>query len=166
MSHNQTLSPGELIDGKYRVTSLLRMFKSGNWYRVTDGSGRNLMLEFINLASMPPGAFDDSGELLQTILLRSLNHPQVPAFQDLGETVLGNERFAYLVFDFVPGETVREKVAREGAMSAFKISPLMCELLDVVGYLHSRPEPLIHNGISLDSIVIDYSGNKETPRLG
>lgn len=145
-------------------------FPSGNnsfaqSYRAKDTSGKIVRLDLINLASLPSSYFDENGKLLQLNLLKQINHNNIPKLLNEGETIIEKQKFAFLAYEFVSGETLTERLKREATLSPYTAIPILIELLEAIGYLHNQTEPVIHNGINLNTIKLDYSEKKDKPFL-
>lgn len=134
-------------------------------YRAKDTSGKVIRLDLINLASLPSSYFDENGKLLQLNLLKQINHNNIPKLLNDGEIVIEKQKFAFLVYEFVSGETLTERLKREAALSPYTAIPIIIELLEAIEYLHNQLQPIIHNGINPNTIKLDYSSKREKPIL-
>lgn len=134
-------------------------------YRARDTSGKVIRLDLINLASLPSSYFDENGKLLQINLIKQINHGNIPKLLEEGVAIIDKQKFAFFAFDFISGETLTEKLKREGTLSPFAAIPIVIEMLTAIAYLHNQAEPIIHNGLNLNSIKLDYSEKREKPFL-
>ncbi len=156
---------GYTIDGRFEITFPIAHHGPVRSFRAKDSSKKTFRVDLVELAALPSHFFDDSGKLLQVERMSTLDHYNVARLTEEGEVVIGRSKFAYLVFEFVGGETLLDKFTREGAFTQFKAIPIICSLLDAVGYLHNQDPVLVHNGVDLDCVSIDYSENRERPVL-
>jgi transitional endoplasmic reticulum ATPase len=134
-------------------------------FRVKDKLSKVVRLDLINLASLSSSFFDEKGGLLQTELLKKLNHFNIPKLLDFGETIIEKHKFAFFAFEFISGETITERLKREGTLSPYTAIPIVIEMLDALAYLHNQSEPVIHNGINPNSVKLDYSEKRDKPLL-
>lgn len=134
-------------------------------YRAKDDLGNIVRLDLINLASLPSSYFDENGKLLQLKLLKQIKHNNIPKLLNEGETIIEKQKFAFLIYEFVSGETLTERLKREGPLSPYTAIPIIIELLEAVTYLHNKPDPIIHNGINPNTIILDYSLRRDKPIL-
>lgn len=134
-------------------------------YRAKDTSGKIVRLDLINLASLSSSYFAENGKLLQLNLLKQINHNNIPKLFYEGETIIEKQKFAFLVYEFVSGETLTERLKREGTLSPYTAIPIIIELLEAIEYLHNQSDPIIHNGINPNTIKLDYSGKRDKPIL-
>jgi transitional endoplasmic reticulum ATPase len=63
------------------------------------------------------------------------------------------------VLNFIAGETLSERINRERIISLYDLKQLISDILSGLAYLHGLPEPIIHNEITLQNIMIDLSGD-------
>lgn len=138
------------------------LFKS---FRAKDRDGTLVRLELTELATLPDSHFDSNGHLRQIALLESLKHPNIPEVIDHGEVVVRSSRVTYLCFKMISGESLTELLGRSGRLSAYKVLPMALELLETLDYLHNLESPVIYNGVSPDSIILDYAENRDRPIL-
>jgi transitional endoplasmic reticulum ATPase len=134
-------------------------------FRAKDKSGKIVRLDLMNLASLSSSFFDENGKLLQLKILQHINQDNIPKFIEYGELIIDKQKYAYLVFDFISGETLTERLKREGTLSPYTVIPIIIELLQGIEYLHNQQEPVIHNGITPNSIKLDYSSKRDKPIL-
>lgn len=159
----QLLKKDDLIDSKYRI----QFFISGNSffekYRVKGENNNIYMLKMYNSAKLNNDDFTDDN-LLEAEILKSIGSTGITKLVDSGELVNDINKYNYLVFEFISGENLLEKVARQGPLSEYSAIPIIIDLLETLKVLHKSSNPIIHNNINLKSIYIDYS-NEEKPVL-
>ncbi len=165
MQNNQNILPkGVLIADRYEIQFPIGCNLFVQSYRAKNKEGKIIRLDLINLAALPSSFFED-GKLIQVALLKTINHTNISALKEEGETIIDKQKFAYLTFDFISGETLAEKLKREVKLSPYEAVPIITELLEGISYLHNLPEPIIHNGISPTSVLLDLSAKREKPVL-
>jgi len=134
-------------------------------YRAKETTGKIVRLDLINLASLSSSYFDENGKLLQLNLLKQIKHSNIPKLLHEGETIIEKQKFALLAYEFISGENLTERLKREGTLSPYTAIPIIIELLETVEYLHNQCEPVIHNGLNLNTIKLDYSEKRDKPIL-
>ena len=164
-SNHNILPKGTVIADRYEIQFPIGSNYFVQSYRAKNKSGNIIRLDLINLASLPSSFFDDNGKLIQVSLLKKIKHTNISALKEEGETIIDKQKFAYLTFDFISGETLTEKLRREAKLSPYEAVPIITELLEAIEYLHNLPEPVVHNGISPSSVLLDLSTKREKPVL-
>jgi len=87
-------------------------------------------------------------------LLKELEHPSVVKLLDY---FLENGK-AYLVMEYVQGETLREHIERNGALEPAKATELGSQLCDILTFLHERETPVIHCDFAPDNLIVTPGG--------
>jgi len=162
--YQNILSKGFVVADRYEIQFPIGSNSFVQSYRAKNKSGNIIRLVLINLASLSSSFFEE-GKLIQVSLLKKIKHTNISALKEEGETIIDKQKFAYLTFDFIIGETLAEKLKREVKLSPYAAVPIITELLEAIGYLHKQPESIIHNGISPTSVLLDLSNKREKPVL-
>lgn len=156
---------GSVIADQYEIQFPMGGNSFTRSFRVRNKKGNILRLDLLNIASLPSSFFDEKGKLIQVSLLNKVKHSNVSVFKEDGEIIIDKNKFAYIAFDFISGETLTDKLKREVKLSPYAAIPIIIELLEAVAYLHNLPEPIIHNSISPSSVFLDLSAKREKPVL-
>jgi len=159
---DNTLQKNAVLEGKYTVLFFNKKNKNSETYRVKGTDGKLYFLKLFSVGNLHHTAFDKSGNLLEIEFFKRCNHPNIAAYKDSGEMIVENKKFLYLVLDFIAGETLAEKMLREKITTFYDIRQIISGVLNGLNYLHTLPEPIIHNEITSQNIMLDLSG--ETPQ--
>ena len=149
--------------GPYTVTFPIKDSTYAETYRVKDESGKNYFLKLFNYAKLHHTQFDENGEVLELVISKQLNHPNLTCCHDSGEMVLGGQKMAYIVYDFISGETLAQKTGRERGCSVYEAKQYVLGVLEGVKFLHSLPDPVIHNELTTENVMLDMKDN--TPKI-
>lgn len=89
-----------------------------------------------------------------------LTHPNiVPVFEaDL------HEQQPYLVFEYVAGQTLSDRLAKQGAMSPVEAVAVMMEVLDALSVAHAAG--VIHRDLKPSNVLIDKAGRARVMDFG
>lgn len=151
--------------GNYTVTFQIKEGDYAETYRVKDSAGKNRFLKLINCAKLHRTQFDKDGNILEVEIAKLLNNPNIVKYRDNGEIVLNGRKFAYIVFDFISGETASQFLAREGECSVYEAKNIVLGVLNGLKFLHSLSEPVIHNELTIQNIMLDVTSGSTTPRI-
>lgn len=160
MSNSKCILPkGYSISDKYSVLLFIKQGSNAETYRVKGTDGKLYFLKLFNYAKLHRSAFDSENNLLEIELLKKVKHENVVSYKDSGEIIYENKKFGYLVLNFIAGETLAERISRGMFNNYYDIQTIISDVLKGLNYLHSLSEPIIHNEITPQNIMLDLSGN-------
>lgn len=88
-------------------------------------------------------------------VLSSLQHPNLPRYDELFE----EEGSGYLVMEFVPGQSLKDVMARhQRPLLESQVLGFALQLCDVLNYLHSQNPPILHRDIKPDNVRLTPDG--------
>ncbi|HRI00875.1 MAG TPA: AAA family ATPase [Saprospiraceae bacterium] len=147
------------VDEKYSVMLFIKQGSNAETYRVKGKDGKLYFLKLFNYAKLHRSAFDSENNLLEIEFLKSIKHPNIVSYKDSGELIFEGKKFGFLVLNFIAGETLAEKISREKIDSVYDLKQIISAVLNGLNYSHSLPEPIIHNEITPQNIMLDLSGD-------
>jgi serine/threonine protein kinase len=167
MFSNQTaiLEKGNIVDDKYTVLFFIKNSTNSQSYRAKDSKGKLVFLKLFNCAKLKKSQFDSDGSVLEISLLKSVLHPNIVKAKGNGETIIKNEKYAYLITEFISGETLADKMQREHLLNVYDVKEILQPILNGLHYLHGLDKPIIHNEITNLNIMLDLSGNITIPKI-
>jgi transitional endoplasmic reticulum ATPase len=155
---NQGILPKNFsVDEKYTVMLFIKQGSNAETYRVKGKDGKIYFLKLFSYAKLHRSAFDIENNLHEIEFLKSIEHPNIVSYKDSGELFYEGKKFGFLVLNFIAGETLAEKISREKIESVYDIKQIILAVLNGLNYLHSLPEPIIHNEITPQNIMLDLS---------
>lgn len=143
--------------GKYLVSFPIKKGKYAETYRVKDDKGKNYFLKLFDYAKLHRKHFFDEASILEFEISKQLNHPNLTACKDSGEITAGDKKLAYVVYEFISGETLAEKLKREQQISVSDSKEIILGVLEGVRYLHNLDTPIIHNELTIHNIMLDMT---------
>ncbi|MEW5872486.1 MAG: serine/threonine-protein kinase [Chloroflexota bacterium] len=147
------LSPGQILDNRYRVVKLLGQGGFGAVYRVWDTRMDRPMALKENLEISPEAQRQFKREAQ---ILFDLTHPNLPKVIDCF-SVPGQGQ--YLVMEFVDGEDLGAMLLRVGGpLPETQVLRWIEQICDALSYLHSRNPSIIHRDIKPANIKITPDG--------
>jgi transitional endoplasmic reticulum ATPase len=147
------------VNEKYSVMLFIKQGSNAETYRVKGKDGKLYFLKLFAYAKLHRSAFDRDNNLLEIEFLKSSKHINIVSYKDSGELIFEGKKFGFLVLNFIAGETLAEKISREKIESVYDLKHFILGVLNGLKYLHSLPEPIIHNEITPQNIMLDLSGD-------
>jgi transitional endoplasmic reticulum ATPase len=160
-----TLTKGQNIDEEYKVTFFLKKGSYAETYRVKDQKGKNKLLKLFSYSKLHRTQFDNNGDILEIEILKHIKHPNLVAYCDNGELLLENQKYAFVILDFISGETLADKMKRDQTFNPYEAKDIISGVLNGLNYLHNLQNPIIHNDITNLNIMTDLSGKVVIPKV-
>ena len=88
-------------------------------------------------------------------MLKELRHPALPRIVDF----FSEQEKMYIVMDYIEGETLSDKIEREGKQREENVVKWMRAVCDVLNYLHTRQKAIIYRDIKPSNIMLTPEGN-------
>jgi dienelactone hydrolase len=154
-----TIAAGTKL-GSYEITAAIGAGGMGEVYRAHDSRlNRDVAIKVL------PEAFAHDAERLarfqrEAKMLASLNHPNIATIHGLEQS----NGTHYLVMELVPGETLAERVKRDGAFpieEAFRIALQIAEALEA-----AHEKSIIHRDLKPANIIVTPKGHAKVLDFG
>ena len=150
------LNTGEVVGERYRVIKLLGQGGMGAVYQAWD----TRLNRPVALKEMSPQPGLDSGTLnelrkqfqQEAQILATLVHQNLVRVTDY----FSYTRSEYLVMDFVDGESLAQRIKREGAQQEVQVRAWAEQLLNALAYCHAKG--VIHRDLKPHNIIIAPDG--------
>src|SRR6476661_7315401 len=94
----------------------------------------------------------------------SLNHPSIVAVYDTGEAQGESGIVPYIVMEYVDGETLREIVARDGALPSRRALEIAAEICAALDFSHRHG--IVHRDITPANVMVDGAGMAKVMDFG
>ena len=157
------LTKGQSIDDKYAVSFFLKKGSYAETYRVQNEAKETKILKLFDFAKLHRTQFTESGEILEIEMLKQIKHSNLIKYTDSGNVVINNQKLAYVVLDFVSGETLADKMKRENTLNIYEAKSILLSVLNGLNYLHNKQ--IIHNDITNQNVMLDLSGKVTIPKI-
>ena len=134
--------------GKYRILSTLGSGGFGTVYLAED----TWIDKKVAIKVPHKQALDFSELLKEPRLLASMSHPNIV-------TVLTAEKqddVFFIVMEYVPGETLEQAIAREGAMELTRALDLTCQMCNAVDHAHRAG--VLHRDLRPGNMLVSETG--------
>jgi eukaryotic-like serine/threonine-protein kinase len=146
---------GQIV-GKYKILSTIGSGGFGTVYLAED-----TWIDKRVALKVPHKQGVDFGELLrEPRLLASLNHPNIV-------TILTAEKqdgVFFIVMEFVPGETLEDIVAREGALDVARALDYTCQISNAVDHAHKQG--VLHRDLRPSNVIVTENGMLKVADFG
>lgn len=153
------------INDQYKVLLFVKQSGYAETYRVKGSDDKLYFLKLFNYSQLHKSAFDENQNITEIELLKSINHPRIVSYIDSGEIIIEGKKCGYLILDFIPGETIAQKVSRERFKSLFDIKNIVIRILEGLEYLHQLKSPIIHNEITFQNVMLDLTKDNINPKI-
>lgn len=151
--------------GLYTVAHQIKESPFAEMYIVKDVSGKNYFLKLLNYAKLKPDQFYDK-EAVESIVSMQLDHPNLIHRHDGGDLILNGQKMTYIVYDFISGETLAQRTSREQGCSVYNAKNYVSGVLNGLKSLHNLPNPIIHNELTTENVMIDMTVGNSVKIIG
>jgi hypothetical protein len=148
----QTSQLGKVLDGKYRLDSFLSQGGMGGVYKATHVMlGKTVAVKLINpeLVTSPEVVRRFQREARAAT---ALNHPNIVAVFDLGQTAEGT---LYIAMEFVDGPSLKSAITSGGPMAPARAVTLMRQIGNALSIAHRNK--IIHRDLKPQNIMLARS---------
>jgi len=144
--------------GPYTVVFPHKQSAYAETYRVKDAQGKTCFLKLINHSKLNRNQIDENGQIVEVKIAKHLLHPNLCKFVDSGNLMLQGGQYTYLVTEYISGETLSQKVIRDGELSIYDIKQVATYVLSALQYLHTLPCPVVHGEVTMQNVLINFVG--------
>src|SRR4051812_7727834 len=165
--HNRTVSSqvGTLLSGRYRLDARIGSGGMSTVYRAFD----TVLERQVAIKLMHREIAGDSDQLerfrREARAVAQLNHPHVVGVIDAGEE--GEEdgfTTPYIVFEYVEGETLKERIRRNGRLEVAESLAYAIEIARALGAAHEHQ--IVHRDVKPQNVLIDEEGAAKVTDFG
>lgn len=157
-------SKGDKI-GNYTVTFPHKQGSYAETYRVKDNAGKTRFLKLINYSKVNRWQMDDKGTVREIEIFKQLTHSNLCKYIDSDSIMRNGGQLAYLVTEFISGETLSQRIIRAGTLNVYEIKQIAKSVLSALDYLHSQPLPVIHNEVTIQNVMLNLVGGLQELKL-
>lgn len=151
---------GEHITADLTVQFHIKSSVNADTYRVRNEKGELFFLKVFHRDRMGEDEFTSDGKVREVELQRSLRHPAISRFIEGGRSGTHQGEADYLLTAFISGETVQDRLRRDLTFEPLEARKHTVRLLEALAYLHGLPDPIGHNEVSNQNVMLDLSGKE------
>ena len=134
-------------------------------YRVKDDNDRTFFLKLISFAQLNASQFDSDGKIIEVEMSKLLSHRNLCNYFDSGTLTHKGQYYAFVVSEFISGETVAQKMAREETLTVYETKQITKSVLNALSFIHHLERPVIHNEVTTQNTLIDLSKTLDDSKL-
>src|SRR6202035_2910495 len=151
---------GTTLSGRYRLEARIGAGGMSTVYRALDETlQRQVAIKLLNRE-----VASDSDQLerfrREARAVAQLSHPHIVGVIDAGE----DEGRPYIVFEYVEGETLKERIRRCGRLPIAEAVAYAIEIARALGAAHSRH--IVHRDVKPQNVLIDEEGSAKVTDFG
>lgn len=150
---------------QYKIAFPHKQSSYAETYRVKDANGKTHFLKLINYSKLNRNQLDDNGYVIEVEISKQLTHRNLCKYTDSGNLILNGGQCAYLVTEYVSGETLSQKIIRDGELSVYEIKQIAKAVLSALSYLHQQFTPIIHGEVTIQNVLLNLVGGIEDLKL-
>ena len=144
--------------GQYTVMFQHKEGSYAETYRVKDANGQTRFLKLINYSKLDRHQIDDNGHVIEVEISKQLNHHNLCSYVDSGSLMVNGGQKAFLVTEFVSGETLAQKVIREDGLSVYDIKTIAKAVLSALDSIHNQDTPIVHGEVTIQNVMLNLVG--------
>src|SRR6201995_1013143 len=151
---------GMLLSGRYRLDAQIGSGGMSTVYRAFDANLERRVA--IKLLHREIAADSDQLERFrrEARAVAQLSHPHIVGVIDAGE----DEGRPYIVFEYVEGETLKERIRRNGRLPITEAVAYAIEIARALGAAHARH--IVHRDVKPQNVLIDQQGSAKVTDFG
>jgi eukaryotic-like serine/threonine-protein kinase len=151
---------GTTLSGRYRLEARIGSGGMSTVYRATDETlQRQVAIKLMNREIST-----DSDQLerfrREARAVAQLSHPHIVGVIDYGE----DDGRPYIVFEYVEGETLKERIRRTGRLPTTEAVAYAIEIARALGVAHARH--IVHRDVKPQNVLIDDEGSAKVTDFG
>src|SRR6185312_15902948 len=151
---------GTTLNGRYRLEARVGAGGMSTVYRALDETlQRQVAIKLMNRE-----VTSDSDQLerfrREARAVAQLSHPHIVGVIDAGE----DEGRPYIVFEYVEGETLKERIRRNGRLPIAEAVAYGIEIARALGAAHARH--IVHRDVKPQNVLIDEEGSAKVTDFG
>src|SRR5690606_30246451 len=158
------LSSGQLIAERYRLTSQIAVGGMGEVWEASDTRLDRTVAVKILKAELSGNAEFLHRFRAEAKTTASLNHQNIAAVHDYGETEAGESAIAFLVMELVEGEPLAGILQREGRIAADRTLDILEQAASALQAAHERG--LVHRDVKPGNIMVTPAGGVKLTDFG
>ncbi len=156
----------DIINNEFEILFPIQNTTYGSSYRAKKiDDGKIYMIKVYEKSRLLDWHLDKNGNLLEAVMHEKIDHPNISKFVSCKTITFQNQELFLYVVEFISGETLQEKMDREGQPNSSLAKKWMEKIMSAASYLHELSNPIIHADITPLNIMLDMSSGLLEPIL-
>tara|TARA_Y100000589_G_scaffold65275_1_gene56816 strand:+ start:11294 stop:13033 length:1740 start_codon:yes stop_codon:yes gene_type:complete len=156
----------DIINNEFEILFPIQNTTYGSSYRAKKiDNGKIYMIKVYEKSRLLDWHIDENGKLIEAEIHKNINHPNISKFVSCNLITHDNQDLFLYVVEFISGETLQEKMDRDGHPNSTIAKQWMEKIMLAVSYLHELPNQVIHGDITPLNIMLDMSSGVLEPVL-
>jgi len=164
---------GTLLNGRYRLDAQIGSGGMSTVYRAFD----TVLERQVAIKLMHREIASDSDQLerfrREARAVAQLNHPHIVTVIDAGEGAPADDPIdprhpvvgmPYIVFEYVEGETLKDRIRRHGRLPVSEAVAYAIEIARALGVAHDRG--IVHRDVKPQNVLVDEEGSAKVTDFG
>jgi tRNA A-37 threonylcarbamoyl transferase component Bud32 len=155
---------GITLNGRYRLEARIGAGGMSTVYRATDET----LQRQVAVKLMHREIATDSDQLerfrREARAVAQLSHPHIVGVIDYGEDLDPAHPRPYIVFEYVEGETLKERIRRTGRLPITEAVAYAIEIARALGTAHAHH--IVHRDVKPQNVLIDEEGSAKVTDFG
>jgi eukaryotic-like serine/threonine-protein kinase len=155
-----TASVGTLLSGRYRIDARIGTGGMSAVYRAFD----TVLERQVAIKQLHRDHAADESQIerfrREARAVAQLNHPHVVGVIDVGS----DGGSPYIVFEYVEGETLKDRIRRHGSLEVSEAVAYAIEIARALGAAHERG--IVHRDVKPQNVLIDEEGSAKVTDFG
>lgn len=152
----------QIINGNLTVQFPYLKIDHNEYYRVKNKVGKIYLMQLSDFISSEMDK-NIPGQLLQESILRNTKHRNIIKLLYADNIKINKKMMRCLLYNFISGETIEDKLKRKPNWEIFEIIALIKEIAITIKYLLDLESPILYRNISHYTILLDYKSNNIHP---
>ena len=159
-----TAPVGTLLNGRYRLDAQVGTGGMSTVYKAFD----TVLERCVAIKLMHRPLAQDSDQLerfrREARAVAQLNHPHIVGVIDAGEDSDPTHAAPFIVFEFVEGETLKDRIKRNGRLAIPEAVAYAIEIARALGAAHSQG--IVHRDVKPQNVLVDEEGTAKVTDFG
>jgi len=150
------LEIGSVVDGKYKILNNIGQGGMSIVYlAMNERANKQWAIKEVRKDGMADYEVVKQGLVMETDLLKKLNHPNLPSIID----IIDKEGTFLIVMDYIEGNPLSYDLKEFGARPEENVIRWAKQLCGVLSYLHNCKPPIIYRDMKPSNIMLKPDGN-------